>query len=322
MSLSWSKMLGARRLSAVGTALVAGAACLAPAAADEPLFGYIYTTDLLPAGQMEAEQWATLREDRSEGTFHLLETRSELSYGVTDAFQLSGYLNFAWADVAHNTPSGATAPPEVFADYHADANSGFEKARFESAAVEALYRFLSPYTDPIGAAVYFEPSIGPRTYELETRLILQKNFLDDRLVVAANATIGQEWRYLHGDPTADPGEIDFHDHWDKETDVNFGLAGSYRFISNWSLGAELQNEREYAGLNPFRGSQRTNEAWYLGPTLHYGGESFFCTLTTLFQLPMGQDFANTGADSFVVHGITNADDFEDFRIRLKAGFFF
>ena len=56
-----------------------GAAILAPAGAaraDEPIFGYVYTTDLLPKGQMEAEQWLTLREGRSEGEFHLLQARS------------------------------------------------------------------------------------------------------------------------------------------------------------------------------------------------------------------------------------------------------
>jgi hypothetical protein len=307
---------------AAGLVLIANCAGVSPAAADEPLFGFIYTTDLLPKGQLEAEQWATLREGRSQGTFHVLQTRTELSYGLTDAFQLSGYLNFAYADVNRNTPSGDTAPPEIFADYHADPNAPFRKGRFESASVEGIYRFLSPYTDPIGAAIYFEPSVGPRTYELETRLIVQKNFLDDRLVLAANATIGQEIRRLHGDPDADPTTNDFHDHWDQETDVNFGLAASYRVVSNWALGVELQNEHEWAGLNPFNFSKRTNEALYLGPTIHYGGEKFFLTLTALWQLPVAQDFANKGADSFVVHGITNADDFEDLRIRLKVGFYF
>jgi hypothetical protein len=311
------------KLQCLCVALAATSFLSGTARADEPLFGYIYTTDLLPKGQMEAEQWATLREGRSEGEFHVLQTRSELSYGVDDNFQVSGYLNFAWAQVAHNTPGGDTSPPEIFADYHADANSSFEKGRFESVSVEALYRFMSPYTDAFGAALYVEPSIGPRTYELENRLIVQKNFLDDRLVLAANITVGFEWRYLHGDPAEDPATEEFHDHWDKETDVNFGLAASYRVVSNWAIGLELQNEREWAGIDPFRPSQRTNVAWYMGPTVHYGGESFFMTLTTLVQLPMAHDFANnSGPDNFVVGGITNADDFENLRVRLKAGFYF
>jgi len=303
-------------------AVLAGMATMPVAHADEPLFGYIYTTDTLPKDKSELEQWATLREGRSQGTFHLLQTRTEYSYGVTDKFQLSGYMNLAWTKVDGNVPDGSTAPPEVFADYNVPSEGSWSRSRVESFSLEAIYRFASPYTSPVGAAVYIEPSLGPRTQELETRLILQSNFLDDRLVFAFNTTIGQERRYLHGDPGADPASVDYRDHWDKETDVNFGLAGSYRFAPNWSLGAELQNEREWAGFNPFESDKRTNVAWYAGPTLHYGGRHFFMTFTTLFQLHGARDYANPPDESFVVHGITNADDFEKYRFRLKLGYYF
>jgi hypothetical protein len=262
----------------IAFAAIAGAAFAAvPAQADEPLFGYIYTTDTLPKDKTEIEQWATLREGRSQGDFHLLQTRTEVSHGVSDKLQVSAYLNLAYADVFHNTPDGETAPPEVFADFVVDPDTRFHKARFESVSVEGLYRIASPYTSGVGVALYLEPSIGPRTRELEARFIVQKNFMDDRLVFAANATLGYEWRKLQGDPTVDPASVDFRTHWDKETDVNFGLAGSYRFTSNWSLGAELQNEREFGGLNPFNAANRTNLAWYAGPTIHYGGRHFFAT---------------------------------------------
>lgn len=293
-----------------------------PAHADEPLFGYVYTTDLLPQGKKEIEQWATLREGRSQGDFHLLRTRTEVSYGLKSNLQLSGYLNFADTNVLHNTPSGDTAPPEVYADFSVDPDKRFKKARFEGVSAEAIWRVASPYTDPVGIAFYVEPTLGPRTREVESKLILQKNFLDDRLVFAANATLAYEWRKLHGDPTADPSSEDFNDHWDKETDVNFGFGGSYRFTSNWSLGGEVENEHEFAGLNPFKGSARTNEAWYMGPSLHYGGRHFFATFTTLFQMPWAHDYANRGADSFVVDGISNADDFEKYRFRVKMGYYF
>lgn len=311
------------QLAAVPIFIVLAVALALPACADEPLFGFIYATDLLPQNKWEAEQWVTLREGRSQGDFTALQTRTELSYGVTSYFQLSGYVNFAYASAYHNSPSGETVPPEIFADYPMkDPNALFSQFRFESVSLEAIVRVLSPYTDPFGLAFYVEPSVGPRTFELENRVILQKNFFNDQLVVAFNATLGFEWRLLPGDKTLDPTEPDFKNHWDQETDVNFGLGVSYRFIPNWSLGVEFQNEREWAGLNPFNSSKATNVAWYLGPTLHYGGQRFFATLTALFQLPMAQDWANKWPDSLVVRGITNADDFENFRIRLKVGFFF
>lgn len=310
------------RDAAAMAVLGASLAAATPALADEPLFGFINTTDTLPKGQTEVEQWATLREGRSQGDFHVVQTRTEVSWGATDKLQISGYLNLAHANVWHNTPSGETAPPEIFADFSVDPDRRFKKLRLESVSVEALYRIASPYTAPVGVALYLEPSIGPRTKELEARLILQKNFLQDRLVFAANATLGYEWRKLQPDPEADPASQDAVLHWDKETDVNFSLGGSYRFTSNWSAGAEVQNEHEWAGLNPFKGYNRTNEAWYTGPTLHYGGRHLFATATVLFQLPWAHDYANRGADSFVINGITNADDFEKYRFRLKVGYYF
>ena len=298
-------------------------AMAAPAQADEPLFGFIYTTDLLPKGQTEAEQWVTAREGRANGDFSFIQTRTELSHGVTDNFQLSGYLDFAHADVAHNGPDGTTIPPEVFADYSADPGKRFVKTRFQDVSAEAIYRLASPYMSPIGAALYVEPTIGPRMRELETRLILQKNFVDDRLVFAFNATLAYEWRKLHGDPEADPTAEEFSTHWDKESDVNFGVAGSYRFAPNWSFGGEVQNEREWGGLNPFNAGNRTNQAWYAGPTIHYGGKKGFATLTTLIQLPVAHDYAEKdNSIDAVINGLSNADDFENLRVRLKVGFYF
>jgi len=313
----WSARLGA--IFALSLAL--GLGLNEAARADEPLFGYVYATDTLPKGKSEVEAWSTLREGRSQGDFHLWQGRMEISYGLTDNLQLSGYLNLAYADVFHNTPSGETAPPEVFADYAVGADKRMNRGRFEGVSGELIYRVLSPYTDPVGLALYIEPTIGPRTRELESRLILQKNFHDDRVVLAANVTVGQEWRYLQRDPTADPGTEEFHDHWDKETDVNFGLGASYRFRRNWSAGVELLNEREWGGLDPFNPGMRTNVAYYVGPNIHYGGERFFVTATVLAQLGMGKDYANP-APGFVVDGTTNADDFEKYRLRVKAGFYF
>jgi hypothetical protein len=301
---------------AVAASLSAGAAW-----ADEPLFGYIYTTDVLPKGKAEIEQWATLREGRSQGDFHVLQARTEVSYGLTDNLQLSGYLHAAYADVFHNAPGGETSPPEVFADYSVDPDKRMKRGRFEGVSGELIWRVASPYTSPVGVALYIEPLIGPRTRELESRLIVQKNFYDDRLVIAGNVTLGYEWRKLQGDPEADPTSEEARVHWDKETDVNFSVAASYRFRPNWSVGLEALNEREWGGLDPFNDGNRTNVAYYVGPNIHYGGRKFFATATFLAQLGAAKDYANP-APGFIVDGITNADDFEKYRLRVKVGRFF
>lgn len=164
------------------------------------------------------------------------------------------------ADVFNNTPSGETAPPEIFTDYSVGPDKRIKRGRLEGVSVEGFYRLTSPYTAPVGIALYVEPTIGPRTRELESRVIVQKNFYDDCFVVAGNTTGGEQWRRLQGDLEADPASEESGEHRDEETDVNLGIAASYRCRANWSAGLKFLNERECAGLNPFDAGRRTNVA--------------------------------------------------------------
>ncbi len=297
-------------ITRLAPAIALAAVGFAPAVtalADEPLFGFIYTTDLLPKDKMEIEQWVTLKAQKSQGAFEQYDLRSEFSYGVTDNFQLSGYLNFSSVYAWHNGPDGTTTPSEQFSDYNADPDLPFNATRFVGVSVEGIWRLLSPYKDPVGLALYFEPTIGPNFRELEARLILQKNFFDDRLVVAFNFTWAPELR-----PSLTPPA-------DVETDINWGLGVSYRFAANWSVGWEFQNEREMDGWAFWDRSNWTNSGFYTGPTLHYANERFFATLTAWEQLPWADDYQSNG----VVFDGRNYDvDFEKFRVRLKLGVVF
>lgn len=301
--------------------LAVGGVGAGQADADEPIFGFTYTTDLLPKGKSEVEQWLTLRTKRPWGDYYVLEGKSEYSFGVTDAFQLSAYLEYAWTDVHRNSVDRKTQPPETFAEQTVDEDRRFSKAKFIGVSAEGIWRLLSPYTDPFGLAILLEPTIWDDFVEFESRLILQKNFLDDRLVLGFNTTLAQELRQLPGDKSAGPGTVEATRHWDKETDLNWSVGASYRFARNWSAGIEFINEREFSELIFWQGKYATNSAYYVGPTLHYGGKSMFFTLTFLDQLPLGQDFANPRPG--VVRGGRNyADDFERYRVRIKLGYFF
>lgn len=276
------------------------------------MFAFVYTTDLLPQGAKEIEQWMTWRHAKIGGYYDQLEGRTEFEYGVTDRLQAALYVNYAWTQAYHNGPFGATTPPEQFADFQVGADDPFNQFRFIGVSGEAIYRVLSPYTDAFGLALYVEPSIGQNFMELESRIILQKNFFDDRLTVALNFTYAPEWRYLPGE--ADPSVSS----WQEETDVNIGLAASYRFIDNWTAGFEFLNEREF---NSYTFNRQSNNGYYLGPTLHYGGERFFVTMTALWQLPWATAQTDT-VDGALVNGLTLDNDFEKFRFRLKVGYTF
>jgi hypothetical protein len=300
-----------RRFRSVTLALllstVASAAC-----AEESMFAFVYTTDLLPQGKSEVEQWVTWRHQKIAGTYDQLEGRTEFEYGLTDRLQVALYANYSWTQAFQNGPFGATTPPEQFADYVVGPNDMFRASRFTGVSGEAIYRILSPYTDPIGLAVYTEPTIGKNFFELENKIILQKNFFDDLLTIAFNFTYAPEFRNLPGDD--DPSAFN----WQEETDVNFGLAASYRFIENWSAGFEFLNEREY---NSFNLTHLSNSGYYLGPTIHFGGERFFFTATALWQMPWATEHSDTVPGS-LVNGYVLDNDFEKFRFRLKAGYTF
>jgi hypothetical protein len=284
------------------------------ASAEESMFTFVYTTDLLPQGGKEIEQWLTWRHQKNSGYYDQLEGRTEFEYGFSDRLQLALYANYAWTRAYHNGPFGATTPPEQFSDYAAGPDDHFNAARFIGVSGEAIYRILSPYTDPVGLALYTEPTVGRNFFESENKIILQKNFFDDLLTLAFNVTYAPEFRFLP-DPADPTGAASS---WQEETDVNFDFAASYRFIENWSAGFEFLNEHEY---NSFDFSRESNSGFYLGPVLHYGGERFFVTASALWQLPWASAHSDT-VPGALVGGYIGDNDFERFRIRIKAGYTF
>ena len=284
------------------------------ARAEESMFGFVYTTDLLPKGGWEIEQWMTWRHQKNNGYFDQLEGRTELEYGLTDQLQVALYANYAWTRAYHNGPFGATTPSEQFSDYNVGPDDRFSAARFIGVSGEAIYRILSPYTDPVGLALYTEPTVGQNFFESENKIILQKNFFDDLLTIAFNFTYAPEFRYLP-DPNDPTG---LSSSWQEETDVNYGLAASYRFIENWSVGFEFLNEHEY---NSFTFTKESNSGYFLGPVVHYGGERFFVTVTALWQMPWASAHSDT-VPGALVGGFIGDNDFERFRLRVKAGYTF
>jgi hypothetical protein len=290
------------------------------AMAEEPLFGWVYTTDLLPDGKYEAAQWLTERDGKPVGQYDVVEGRTEFEYGLSDRLQVAAYLNYEWADAYHdNAITGATLPPATLANLNVGPNQRLDTTRLTAVSLEGIYRVLSPYLDPIGLALYLRPSVGPQFREVEARVILQKNFIDDRFVVAFNIGDTADWRDIPNGPSGDG--TGFNRTWDDDSTFAFGLASSYRFATGWSAGVELQNERGYAAENPFDAAQRTSVAYYLGPTLHYANGHMFATLNYLTQLALASDYAHTNPD-FDVDGRNYAAGNERFRLRLKFGWYF
>ncbi|MBX9965685.1 MAG: hypothetical protein K2Y35_21680 [Burkholderiales bacterium] len=305
--MSQSSHSAARNFRGFFLALAAfGAILVSPVlrAAEYP-FGYIYTTDTQPKGRFEVEQWVTTQRGQSRGDYSNMQYRTELEYGVTDNFQASIYANYNSVNAFANNPDGTTGGRFVPDD--ADPAARYKASFYDSTSLEFIWRLMSPYKDAFGLALYLEPTYGPKRKELEGKLIVDKNFLDDQLVWAANLVAAQEQEKY-------PGE------WEKEAEIQVLTGLSYRFAPRWSAALEYRYVRGYFG-NTWSASNREFAAHFLGPTLHYADKRWWVTLSWLPQLSGAKGYTADAAEN-VIDGRFYKESFARNEFRIRAGFSF
>ncbi len=276
------------------------------------VFAWTYTTDIASKGEVEFEQWVTARWEKAHGSYNVIDFREEFEYGVTDNFQIALYLNHHYVYANRDVPAEDPAHPgnrlpgvyetsgeDVRASYNP--TTPFDDYRFGSVSFEAIYRLLSPEKDPIGLAMYFEPTLGDDEKELEWKVILQKNWFEDRLVWALNLDY----------------ELAFEkaDHGYERDGIFEWLTGvSYRFAHNWSAGLEFRNHHQFAD-----GTVHEDSAYFTGPTIHYAGERWWATFGFLYQLPIGQAFSYESKEFAAHDGYIFGDEHEKYYVRLRVG---
>jgi hypothetical protein len=107
---------------------------------------------------------------------------------------------------------------------------------------------------------------------------------------------------------------------EKATMLELDLGASYRFARNWWAGLEFRNHNEYAGYSLAHHDQ-DHTAFFLGPTIHYGGERWWFTLTALRQL--GAIGFNADQRAQMKHGRIYGDEHTVWDgVRFKIGFNF
>lgn len=288
----------------IGTVLAAASAVAlaTPAQADENLLGYNYGAETLPKGKTEAYVWFTDRRGKDEGDYDAQDYQLEIEHGISDKVQVSGYLDF----VSHHIRG---LEPE-FEDKDHD-------FRFQGLQGSVKWAALSPYKDGIGLALYVEPvwkridkisGEKGREFELENKLILQKNFLDDRLIWIGNLTAEMEFE-REKEVDALTGQIEHENETELALEATTGL--SYRVAPNWFLGVEGRYHSEYPDF-PDRFS-REHYAFFAGPTIHYGGKRWWLTATWLPQI--GGRPSPAGSD-------LHLEEHEKRELRLKIGYNF
>ena len=264
--------------------LASALALAGPATADEPIFGFVNTTDLLPKGKTQIEAWLSVRESEALGDVRSLEGRTELDYGLTNSVQVTLYLNFsdlnARIDPAQAAALGLSPAGRV------------ERSRFDGATGEVIWRITSPYLDPLGFAVLADASFGPGQRVVGFKAIGQKNFRDDTVVLAANLRVDL------GQREARRSEVTGLVARRHVTALEASLGASWRFRANWSAALEMRARRTSAG-GLLEGGPHEASAVFVGPTVHYGGERWFLTLSALKRVSGGGEPRHGLADSLV-----------------------
>src|SRR6266540_3448679 len=284
--------------------------CFAIERSHADIFAWTYTTDLTTKGETEFAQWVTSRWQKEHGNYEVVDFRDELEYGVTENFQLALYLNHRYVYANNDVPAEDPAHPgkRLPSGYETggeDVRAGHNPATpFDSYRFEAIYRLLNPNRHPVGLALYFEPTIGDQERELEWKIILEKHWLEDRLVWALNINYGLEFE--RGDA-------------DNELDGVFEwfTGASYRLARSWSAGLEFWNHHEFADA-----TVHENSAYFVGPTIHYEGQRWSATLGFLRQLPIGQAFNHENKEFAAHDGYILGDEHEKYYVRLRVGFDF
>jgi len=241
--------------------------------ADERLFTYVEEAEVLPKGGLEFEQWLTHRRGKANGVFAAWDFREELEYGLTDRLTVAGYLNFK---STHS--EGVTGQTD---------ESGIE---FEGVSTELKYQLLNPNTKPMGLLLYGEATYNGEEFELEEKLVLQKNF-GEKWVAAFNVILEEEWAFT---PTDTEEEL--------ALELTAGIA--YKLTPHWALGLEGRNVRKFPDFDSEKSS-----AWFVGPAIHYGSSKWWATLTVLPQVA-GRPDTRSGL---------NLDEHERIEVRLIAG---
>jgi hypothetical protein len=273
------------------------------AVADEPPFGYLYTTASTPKGEWEYEQWNTVRTGKAAGSYTSIDFLNEFEHGFTDDFSGAFYLHSSYLH-AGNVPDPDDSTVNLKNQNAFDVNG---------VSVELKERLLNPDKNPVGLTLYMEPELGVRnslsgtdTIEraAEFKLIVDKRLLGDRLILAANVVFEPEWE-RHNDVRS------------KELKNEYSIGAAYHWAPAWYGGLEFLNRRKFDDQDF---SKQGASAFFLGPSVHYVEKEWWATLTVLPQIAGNPRSLGLDANGNPVSdGSRTLGEYEKAEIRLRFG---
>ncbi len=251
------------KLTVLSLSLLLAILAAAPASAGSRRFTYVYEVKTSPPGDVEVENWITWKTSKPDDrSLDQVEFRHELEWGITDKLQAAIYL----ADW----------------NYHRGMSAGERGFALSGSAIELIYNFTNPVSDPIGLAVYQEFQGGYRRFESESKLLAQKNL--GKFVVAYNATLEAGWE---GEGLAE-----------RKGEFQQSLGLSYEISPRFLLGAECLHEIAFPEWQ-----KAERGVLFAGPNISVRAGRWWTTMTALAQ-------------------ITDAGEEPDFQLRTIFGFAF
>jgi len=198
-------------------------------------FTFLYEAPTSPPGSVELENTVTWAHGSNWNDLFL---REELEIGINDRFQLGIYP----LDWSHRSEDG----------YH-----------YDGGAVELIYNLSNPVINPVGISLYEEISVARRHFEMESKLIAQKNF--GRWIFDYNATLEAEWE---------------DQHLEEETgEFQQALGASYEISPRLSVGLEFLHEFVFP---EWRDDGKIRNV-FVGPNVSYRQGNWFVTTSFLAQ---------------------------------------
>ncbi|HTT98375.1 MAG TPA: hypothetical protein VMF58_10020 [Rhizomicrobium sp.] len=236
------------------------------ARADDQPFLTMDATDIEPEHAFELEQNFGWNTGMGHRAFSEFEGETEIEYGWSDKLQLAMSTSYAWAyEHDHTAPA---SPSE----------SGSEWGGTEG---EAVYRAMNVYFDPIGLGFLANGGVSPNSRGMEALLILQKNFINDRLRVVIN-TGGEFGSEKDGT-------------WSDVSALTFNAGAAYNITWEWSAGIEFNVEHDFDGLLLNGKGVPVATSYYVGPNIQYIAHPWVATLGVQFQLPWANDPTHSGS---------------------------
>lgn len=251
-------------LATAGAFLCAGALPTSAIADDQP-FLTLDTTDIEPEMGRELEQNFTWMSGEAGQSFNAIEGETEFEYGFSDQLLLAAAAEYDWTRTRDHSVPGARA---------------IDGTAFDAIRAEMTYQAMNVYFDPVGVGLLVSPGVGRNSRSVETKLLLQKNFFNDRLRTAIN--LGGEFGTERNDGA-----------WGDVSALTLDAGIAYNITWEWSAAIEFNAAHDFDGLLLNGRAIPSSSTFYVGPTIQYVTLPWRFTLGAQEQLPWASDATHT-----------------------------